>query len=174
MALQNAKSLGALALVIVVIGPCAMATEPPIRLAVEVPAGQVSLWRGIRFGLEEARQTAALLRRQVEIGEPARFTIRGPVVTVNGLRISPRRADKLAWLPTLERFGAGELNERFLRRTGHRMDEQAWLGWLAVKLATEAALRNRELSKIRVDGHKGVALYFDAAGELVQPLYDKR
>ena len=33
----------------------------PIRIAIDVPREHVSLWRGIRFGLEEAKQTAALL-----------------------------------------------------------------------------------------------------------------
>ena len=145
-----------------------------IRVGVDVPREQVSLWRGIRFGAEEARHTARLLGRDFElITGPAAITIRGPVVSIvaNGksYRISPR--EKAAWHPSLKKFGAGELNERFQRETKHPMDEAAWLGWVAVKIAAEAALRGQEIGKVRIDGHKGVPLKFDAQGDLIQPLY---
>ena len=145
-----------------------------IRVGVDVPREQVSLWRGIRFGAEEAKHTAKLLGRDFElVTGPAATTIHGPVViiTANGktFRISPR--EKAAWHPSLKKFGAGELNERFLRETKHPMDEAAWLGWVAVKIAAEAALRGQDIGKIKIDGHKGVPLKFDAAGNLIQPLY---
>ena len=77
----------------------------------------------------------------------------------------------VAWHPTLRRFGAGELNERFAKRTGGAMDEDAWLGWVAVKLGFESRLRGRGLGESRIDGHKGVMLRFDASRSLQQPLY---
>jgi hypothetical protein len=84
------------------------------------------------------------------------------------------------WSPTLTRFGADTLNKRFRSRGGNRMDSSAWAAWFAVKCAWEAMLQSKattpaeliaQLEKSRFDGHKGVALYFDAHHELVQPLY---
>ena len=121
-------------------------------------------------GLVEEKGTVTALE---QLGDAARLTIRGPVVTITSggktFRISPK--EKTAWHPSLEKYGAGELNERFLRETRHPMDEAAWLGWVAVKIAAEAALRNQEISKIKIDGHKGVPLRFDADRMLIQPLY---
>ena len=84
----------------------------------------------------------------------------------------------LEWHPTLSRFGASELNERFLRSTGSEMTAPAWLGWVAVKAAIETALRSERpldcesLGRARVDGHKRWMLTFDrSTRELVQPLY---
>ena len=84
----------------------------------------------------------------------------------------------LEWHPTLDRFGASELNERFRRSTGSTMTAPAWLGWVAVKAAIEAALQSERpldcetLARARVDGHKGWMLAFDrSTRELVQPLY---
>jgi hypothetical protein len=85
------------------------------------------------------------------------------------------------WDPALERFGAGELNERFRRRAGRPMTADAWCGWVAVKAIAEAALRARSLAPadvadalraLRFDGHKGQPLYFDARQQLVQPTYE--
>lgn len=155
-----------------------LATVPaPIRAGAVVPPGHASLWRGLRFGAREAHHTASLLGRRFELVERASdITIRGPIVTITAggrtFRISPNVKGKVAWLPTLTRFGAGELNERFLRETKHAMDDAAWLGWVAVKIVAEAGLRKREIAKVRIDGHKGVPLTFDANGQLVQPLYD--
>ena len=85
------------------------------------------------------------------------------------------------WDPALERFGAGELNERFRRRAGRPMTADAWCGWVAVKAIAEAALHARSLAPadvadalraLRFDGHKGQPLYFDARQQLVQPTYE--
>jgi hypothetical protein len=89
-----------------------------------------------------------------------------------------------AWHPTLYRYGAEQLNDRYRARfRGTRgMPAAAWCGWMGVKILSEAALRSRattnaELmawmssSRARFDGHKGVALTFDARRQLVQPLY---
>jgi hypothetical protein len=148
-----------------------------IRIAFEVPRSSVSLRRGIDFGLAEAQRAAAVLGLTIESGV-APVTIRGPVVTIvsqgRTFRVSPTDASRAAWLPTLKEFGADELNDRFLREMKHPMDEDAWLGWAAVRIVTEAALRNRDIALTRIDGHKGVSLYFDADGNLVQPLYDRQ
>ncbi|HEX2254885.1 MAG TPA: hypothetical protein VHQ65_16590, partial [Thermoanaerobaculia bacterium] len=87
-----------------------------------------------------------------------------------GLAPGPGRAVPLAWHPTLPRYGAGELNERFTTATGEAMDEPAWYGWVAVKLVVEAALRGRALADAAIDGHKGRPLAF-VDGVLRQPLY---
>jgi hypothetical protein len=88
---------------------------------------------------------------------------------------------KTEWLPSLERFGASELNERFSRRFGRAMTADAWAGWVAAKAAAEAGLRSarptgpataESLRTLHFDGHKGVPLYFDEHLTLVQPLYD--
>jgi hypothetical protein len=146
----------------------------PATAGILVPRHHASLWRGLRFGEKEAKHTAQLLGRDFALIEKKQaITIYGPVVTINQtLRLSPNVKGKVAWHPRLTKFGAGELNERFARETKHEMDEQAWLGWVVVKIVAEAMLRNREIAKIKVDGHKGVPLYFDAGGQLVQPLYD--
>jgi hypothetical protein len=84
------------------------------------------------------------------------------------------------WHPDLERFGAEQLNERFRRRFGQPMDEGAWHGWMAVKIATELALQippgaSRTLiSALETsifDGHKGDQLRFGEDHYLVQPVY---
>jgi hypothetical protein len=81
------------------------------------------------------------------------------------------------WHPALEKFGAGELNERFLRAVGRPMTPAAWLGWMAVKSIVEAAFRpgagvlRTQLRTLRIDGHKGIPLSFDVHRRLEQPLY---
>jgi hypothetical protein len=85
------------------------------------------------------------------------------------------------WQPDLERFGAGELNERFRRQAGRPMTADAWCGWVAIKAIAEASLHARStapadvadaLRVLRFDGHKGEPLYFDDRLRLVQPVYD--
>jgi hypothetical protein len=99
----------------------------------------------------------------------------------SGCPDAPRRSSAvriLEWHPTLDRFGASELNERFRRSTGSSMTAPAWLGWVAVKASVETALRSGvsldcdTLARARFDGHKGRPLTFDRlTRELVQPLY---
>jgi len=94
--------------------------------------------------------------------------------TTPGLRV-------VDWHPDLERFGAEQLNDRFHRRFGQAMDEPAWRGWIAVKIATELALRIPPgastglldlLPHAAFDGHKGAQLRFDPQDHyLVQPVY---
>jgi hypothetical protein len=54
------------------------------------------------------------------------------------------------------------------------MDEAAWHGWMAVKIAAELALRQAGggLEGAIFDGHKGMPLRFDGRDHhLVQPVY---
>jgi hypothetical protein len=97
-----------------------------------------------------------------------------------------RYAGLVAWDPALERFGAAQLNERYRKRFGGDMDENAWAGWMSIKILVDAALRKGTKdpcaleqflvgTDARFDGHKGVPLFFDPrTRELVQPLFAHR
>jgi len=84
------------------------------------------------------------------------------------------------WHPTLERFGAEQLNQRYRERFGTSMEPLAWASWVAVKAATETALRGADtpaelghrLATLAFDGHKGTRLRFRSTDHtLQQPLY---
>lgn len=87
------------------------------------------------------------------------------------------------WHPSLERFGAGQVNDRFRARFAGEMDGPAWAGWMAVKVLWEASLRTRttdserlrsylESDRTQFDGHKGWPLSFRQSNhQLRQPLY---
>lgn len=87
------------------------------------------------------------------------------------------------WAPTLERYGASQVNDRYHAKYRAPMDGGAWAGWVGVKIASEAALRVRsanaaailsylEMPSTNFDGHKGWPLSFRAADhQLRQPLY---
>jgi len=95
----------------------------------------------------------------------------------------PGRDSVALWGPTLQRYGASQLNDRYRDRYHSGMDGFAWAGWAAVKIATEAALRTRSTSPAKLlaylaspttqfDGHKGWSLTFRPADhQLRQPLY---
>lgn len=94
--------------------------------------------------------------------------------------VAPGRVEY--WHPSLVRYGAGQLNERFERTHSTGMTSAAWLGWMAVKTAWEAAQRTNGTAsdmaeflsseRAHFDGHKGEALRFDVRTHwLVQPLY---
>lgn len=94
-----------------------------------------------------------------------------------------RATEAVLWHPSLERFGAAQLNDRFRARFGAQMDGAAWAGWMAVKVLWEASLRARtaegagiraylERQSTQFDGHKGWPLSFRAWDhQLRQPLY---
>lgn len=87
------------------------------------------------------------------------------------------------WHPSLERFGAEQLNERFVRFARKPMEEHAWTAWMAVKVVWEATARARssdarvlarwlESDAAHFDGHKGVPLSFRRWDhQLRQPLF---
>jgi ABC-type branched-subunit amino acid transport system substrate-binding protein len=105
----------------------------------------------------------------------------------NGVTRSVPRAGNadsvVLWAPTLQRFGASQINDRYSARYGAPMDGSAWAGWAAVKIAAEAVLRARstvpdkvlaylESPSTQFDGHKGWPLTFRATDhQLRQPLY---
>ena len=81
------------------------------------------------------------------------------------------------WHADLERFGARQLNDRYVQRYGAPMTSAAWEGWMAVKIAWESGLRARDgdvaaaLAHGAFDGHKGAALRFGADDRILrQPL----
>lgn len=84
-----------------------------------------------------------------------------------------------AWHPTLNRFGAGEINARYQQAYGSGMTSDAWLGWAAVKIVVDIALRAKSqvmtiaLSEpLRLDAHKGRSLRIrEPDGQVLQPLY---
>ena len=83
------------------------------------------------------------------------------------------------WHPSLQRFGAQELNERYERWAHAPMSAESWAGWFATKVAAEATLRLPRVTRqalvgpdaVTFDGHKGSPLRFDASGVLQQPVY---
>jgi ABC-type branched-subunit amino acid transport system substrate-binding protein len=95
----------------------------------------------------------------------------------------PANARAAAWHPDLERFGAGQVNDRYRAMFDDGMDERAWAGWMAVKVVFDAAQRAAAadasvlaefLTSPRAvyDGHKGVQLSFTTdTRQLRQPLY---
>ena len=98
---------------------------------------------------------------------PYRTVLPRPVVGSNGLT-------PLAWHPHLDRYGAPQLNKRFIRAAGRPMLGQDWSAWAAVKAIVgalanlpdashvdvpqlRAALRDPQLI---VDGFKGRRMSF--------------
>jgi hypothetical protein len=150
-------------------------------------------------------QTAKLLKRDVQVvaAPPAGSAIDGVIVGAGGRTLTrdvPRlhlgrlpkdagpcsftvatsaQAREVTWHPSLNRYGASELNERFMKRYGSGMTADAYGGWIAVKALVEAALRPAPtddkcaaLERLRFDGHKGRPLTFDPVSRaLQQPLY---
>jgi hypothetical protein len=85
-----------------------------------------------------------------------------------------------AWHHDFTKFAARELNNRFRKAYGLPMDDNAWAGWAALKLLSEAVVRaqttepGRLLAYVRdeleFDGQKGVPQTFRNTGQLRQPL----
>ena len=175
-------------------------SAPPIHLT--FIGGDDDARRGAEMSAEEVKRAAAMFGRSVvydvtagpkagdrlrvtfdDAGDPVFFHLRGtPVCERNRFYVHPQ-GDLLAWHPTLTRFGADTLNKRYRARFHAAMSSDAWCGWFAVKCAWEAALKSNaattaslieylEQPTTRFDGHKGVALSFNAAHRLQQPVYN--
>jgi ABC-type branched-subunit amino acid transport system substrate-binding protein len=96
---------------------------------------------------------------------------------------SGSRESVVLWAQSLERFGASQLNQRYRDKYHVGMDGAAWAGWVAVKIAADAALRAQSTAPAKLlsylespstqfDGHKGWPLTFRLADhQLRQPLY---
>jgi ABC-type branched-subunit amino acid transport system substrate-binding protein len=92
-------------------------------------------------------------------------------------------ARAVLWHSSLTRYGAGQINDRYVEAMKAPMSESAWTGWLAVKIAFDAAQRaatgdgaalaaHLTAERTVFDGHKGAALAFlPGTQELRQPLY---
>ena len=132
-------------------------------------------------------QSAHENRPVLDVGCADADSVRGPNVyslVPVGAASPPDDSTHLElWHWSLERFGGEQLNERYRRRFGGRMDSQAWMGWIAMKIALDAALHAqsgdgaailRQLSDphAQYDGQKGRPLRFaPATRRLIQPLY---
>ncbi|HEX6589781.1 MAG TPA: hypothetical protein VF039_12230 [Longimicrobiales bacterium] len=187
------------------------ARHEPVRIALLAPGGPAdssalaASLDGARLGAEELARTFALLGREIALVEGVAGDATGVVSLMQddsaptlplvvdarahssctasaAFRIGTTRPDAMLWHPSLFRYGAQQLNDRFRRRYGRGMDEHAWAGWFSLKVLGEAALRARSndparlaawmLSpRARFDGHKGVPLHFDARRVLVQPTF---
>ena len=162
--------------------------------------------RGIDLGIAEMSQTARLLKRDVQevtaqsaadsldaviVGPRAPRTARTRVPHVHlgalpkdggscSFTVATLAQDhEVTWHSSLNRYGASELNERFVKRYGTGMTPDGYAGWIAVKAVVEAALRPvatndkcTALGRLRFDGHKGRPLAFDPVSRVLQqPLY---
>lgn len=151
--------------------------------------GDEELERGAVLALEEAERTWALLGRSLErpgSSERADAVVRGgdevsvhftadpagPWVVSRPERCRAAHAGAVDWDPSFDRYGAEQLNERFLRRWDAPMTERAWYGWMAVKIAAEAGLSEERPEELGFDGHKGRRLELDPeTRRLVHPAF---
>ncbi|HEY4734144.1 MAG TPA: ABC transporter substrate-binding protein [Gemmatimonadaceae bacterium] len=113
----------------------------------------------------------------------ASFAAQSAAVRAPGSAPTPRVDSTVLWSPTLERYGASQINQRFHARYGSGMDGSAWAGWAAVKIISESFLRAQSSDAWKLiaylqspgtsfDGHKGWPLSFRTADhQLRQPLY---
>jgi len=134
--------------------------------------------------LQSARLTIPVLDAGCpSIGGPPATTAYSLVPAAMTATIADDSSRVELWHWTLERFGGEQLNERFHRRFGARMDSPAWTGWLALEIALDVALHAKATSgrallrqladpRAQYDGQKGRPLRFAAdTHRLVQPLY---
>jgi len=84
------------------------------------------------------------------------------------------------WHPSFKKYAASQLNARFTQSSNHKMDDEAWAGWAAVKLLSDSIGRSQITdplpllqflkTQLAFDGQKGIALDFRQTGQLRQPL----
>jgi len=85
-----------------------------------------------------------------------------------------------AWHEDFTKFAAADLNNRFRKAHGIAMDDDAWAGWAALKMLSEAVARAQTTAPARIlaylrndlafDGQKGVPQTFRDTGQLRQPI----
>ncbi|NNL99438.1 MAG: hypothetical protein HKO62_01720 [Gammaproteobacteria bacterium] len=90
------------------------------------------------------------------------------------------RAEARAWESTMRKYSATQLNTRYREHAGRPMDDEAWAGWAAIKVATDqlaggAVATPDELidalrKPISFDGIKGVSQSFRPNGQMRQRL----
>jgi hypothetical protein len=145
---------------------------------------------GATMAVEEMSRTASLLGRRIETASHVgaiEVDLRQQSLTWQGERYvvaaspqarqtalaawrGPRADAAVEWHPGLTRYGAEQLNARFLERFDQPMDAAAWISWMLVKIAADAQLRGVGIASGRFDGHKGTPLAFGDDRHLVQPL----
>ena len=84
------------------------------------------------------------------------------------------------WHPQFMKFAARDLNKRYKKRASEPMDQYAWAGWAAVKMASDSVARQNitepgamlEFLKtgLAFDGQKGLDMDFRDTGQLRQLL----
>ena len=82
------------------------------------------------------------------------------------------------WHPQFMKFAARDLNKRYKKRFSRPMDQYAWAGWAAVKMASDSVARQNitepgamlEFLKtgLAFDGQKGLDMDFRDTGQLRQ------
>jgi hypothetical protein len=160
-----------------------LAAQGPVRIRL------VGDHAGATLALDEMQRTASLLGRSVERDNDASMVIElaekrlitsgtsysvsaSPAAQAAALREwngPPARA-AVEWHPDLAKYGAEQLNARFLRRFGTAMDADGWMAWMLVRIAVDVQLRGAAIESSRFDGHKGAPLAFGPDGHLRQPL----
>lgn len=85
-----------------------------------------------------------------------------------------------AWHDDFEKFAARDLNKRFRKTFAKGMDDYAWAGWAAIRMAADSIARenitdpvtllNHLKTNLSFDGQKGVDMNFRETGQLRQPL----
>ena len=79
-------------------------------------------------------------------GVPYSTVLPRPVVGAHGL--TPR-----AWHWSFLRHGAPQVNSRFERKYGRRMNDRDWAAWIAVKSVSEAVLRRESIEVAAIRKH---------------------
>ena len=84
------------------------------------------------------------------------------------------------WHPDFVKFAARDLNKRYRKKFSEAMDQYAWAGWAAVKMASDSvarkdltdpvALLNHLKTGLSFDGQKGFDMDFRDTGQLRQLL----
>jgi hypothetical protein len=90
------------------------------------------------------------------------------------------KVEAWAWHPDFKKFAARDLNNRFRKAHQIPMDSEAWAGWAALKMVSEAVARTQSTQPqqiltylredIEFDGQKGISHTFRNTGQLRQPL----
>ena len=85
-----------------------------------------------------------------------------------------------AWHKDFVKFAARDLNKRFRKAFHKSMDDYAWAGWAAIRMAADSvaregvteplALLHYLKTNLAFDGQKGLNLNFRETGQLRQPL----
>lgn len=85
-----------------------------------------------------------------------------------------------AWHDSFVKYAASQLNERFEKQQGVKMDDEAYSGWAAAKMVSDAVARDNIQesakmldflkNKLVFDGQKGINMTFKKTGQLRQPI----